>query len=242
MGPTPGGQALEIRHLTKRFGARTAVDSISFRVSYGSVTGFVGGNGSGKTTTMRMLLGLTVPTAGSTLVAGRPLAELPEPRRILGATLDRTAAHPGLTGRQHLTQLATAAGLPRRRAAELLDRTGLTDAADQRTRTYSTGMRQRLALAGALLGEPSILVLDEPSSGLDPAGIHWLRTLLRTHADAGGAVLVSTHQLAELARVVDDLVVIDRGRLVTAGPAASVLGEAGAASIEELVLAAAVTR
>ncbi len=239
MSPTPGGPAIEARGLTKRFGHRTAVDEVSFRVLYGSVTGFVGGNGSGKTTTMRMLLGLTVPSAGSALLAGRPMAEVREPRRLVGATLDRAGAHPGHTGRRHLALLATAAGLPRHRTDDLLDRTGLADVADQRIGTYSTGMRQRLGLAGALLGEPSILVLDEPSSGLDPAGIRWLRTLLRSHADAGGAVLISTHQLAELARVVDDLVVMDRGRMVAAGPAATVLGRSGAASIEDLVLAVA---
>lgn len=228
--------AIEALGLTKHFGDLVAVDDLSFAVPYGAVTGFVGGNGSGKTTTMRMLLGLTLPTAGEALVAGRPLADHDEPRLVVGAALDRLGAHPGLSGRRHLALVATATGLEPERIDEALALVDLADAADRRVATYSTGMRQRLSLATALLAEPGILVLDEPSNGLDPAGIRWLRQLLRARADAGAAVFVSTHQLAELSSLVDHLVVLDRGRLLAGGPAGDVLRTAGAGSIEELLL------
>lgn len=231
--------ALEARGLTKRFGDLTAVDDLSFTVPYGAVTGFVGGNGSGKTTTMRLLLHLAAPDEGVALVAGLPLVQWLEPRQVVGAALDRLGAHPGVSGRRHLALIATAAGLPEGRVAEVLDLVGLTDAADRRLGTYSTGMRQRLALATALLSDPSILVLDEPSSGLDPAGIHWLRELLRARADAGAAVFVATHQLAELTAVVDHVVAIDRGRLLANGPTRGVLAAAGVDSIEKLLLTGA---
>ncbi|MGQ0832056.1 MAG: ABC transporter ATP-binding protein [Microthrixaceae bacterium] len=231
--------AIEARGLSKRFGDLLAVDRLSFTVPYGAVTGFVGGNGSGKTTTMRLLLGLSIPDEGDALVAGRRLVEWPEPRQVVGAALDRLGAHPGVSGRRHLRLVSTAAGLSEHGIDEALARVGLTDAADRRVGTYSTGMRQRLALATALLSHPSILVLDEPSSGLDPAGIRWLRELLRARADGGTAVFLATHQLAELATVVDHLVVIDRGRLVANGPTHGVLGAAGVDSIEELLLSAA---
>lgn len=228
--------ALEAHGLTKRFGKVLAVSDVSFCVPFGAVTGFVGANGSGKTTTMRMLLGLAVPTAGRAHVSGRRLADHPAPQRVVGAALDRLGAHPGASGRRHLLLLATAGGLPVERVDEVLDLVGLGDAADKRVRAYSTGMRQRLALAAALMADPQILVLDEPSNGLDPLGIHWLRELLRARADAGAAVFVSTHHLADLADVVDHLVVLGRGRLVAAGPVDRLLDDAGAASIEELVL------
>ncbi|MEM9133584.1 MAG: ATP-binding cassette domain-containing protein [Actinomycetota bacterium] len=227
--------AIETRGLSKRFGDVVAVDDLSFTVPYGAVTAFVGGNGSGKTTTMRMLLGLTLPTAGAALVAGRPFIDHDEPRLVVGAALDRLGAHPGLSGRRHLSLVARATGLSPEPVETVLELVGLVDAADRRVRTYSTGMRQRLALATALLAEPEILILDEPSNGLDPAGIRWLRDLLRARADAGAAVLVSTHQLVELAALLDYLVVLDQGRLLATGPAGDVLREAGAGSIEELL-------
>lgn len=229
--------AIECRALVKRFGDVVAVDGLSFTVPMGEVTGFVGGNGSGKTTTMRTLLGLTVPTSGSTLVAGRPMHEHPDPRRVVGAVVDRLGAHPGLTARRYLSLLVRATDLPADRVEPQLRMVGLDDAADRRIRTYSTGMRQRLALAAALIGDPRILVLDEPSSGLDPQGIRWMRGLLRERADAGTAVFVSTHQLAELASVVDRVVAIDRGRLIAAGPVDEVLSATGTATIEDLLVA-----
>ena len=229
--------AIEARQLTKRFGDVLAVDRLSFSVPYGAVTGFIGGNGSGKTTTMRMLLGLTVPSGGRGLVAGRRLRDIESPRRLVGAVVDRLGADPGISGRRHLSLIATSADLSPNRIEEVLDTVGLTDAAHRRVKTYSTGMRQRLALAAALLGRPEILVLDEPSNGLDPAGIRWLRELLRSRADAGAAVFVSTHQLAELEAVVDHLVVLDRGRMIAAGPSVELLGVSGASSIEDLLLA-----
>lgn len=228
--------ALEVVDLTKRFGETCAVDSLSFSVRPGRVTGFVGGNGAGKTTTMRMIVGLTTPTRGVVRIDGRPLAEHVETRRAIGAQLDQLGAHPGLTGRHHLNLLAKTSGVDPTRVDELLAEVGLTDAADRRVRAYSTGMGRRLSLAGALLINAPVLLLDEPSTGLDPAGIRWLRTLLRDRADAGTAVFVSTHQLAELGAIVDDLIVVDQGRLVAAGPVEQLLSDTSAASIEELLL------
>ncbi len=231
--PTP---ALEAINLSKHFGPNCAVDALSFAVDRGSVTGFVGGNGAGKTTTLRMILGLTQPTSGSVLIDGRPLTHHVEPRRAIGAQIDRLGAHPGLTGRRHLSLIATASGVDIGRVDELLDQVDLTSAADDRVRTYSTGMMRRLGLAAALLVDAPLLLLDEPSNGLDPAGIRWLRTLLRARADAGSAVFVSTHQLAELGTIVDDLVIIDNGMLVAAGPVDELLRNASATSIEDLLL------
>lgn len=228
--------AIEVRHLTKRFGPNTAVDDLSFTVPYGAVTGLVGGNGSGKSTTMLMTLGVIRPTSGDALVAGRPITDHTEAREVVGAVLDRVGAHPGHTARRHLRLLATSAGLDRERGDDLLDQVGLTQAADRRVAGYSTGMRQRLALAAALLGDPPILVLDEPSSGLDPAGIRWMRDLLRSRADAGHAIVLATHQLAELQRIVDHLVVIHEGHLTTAGPTEQVLADADTTSIEDVVI------
>ncbi|WP_203861033.1 ABC transporter ATP-binding protein [Plantactinospora mayteni] len=208
------GPAASCRSLTKLFGSRTVVDGLSFDVPAGAVTGFVGANGAGKTTTMRMLLGLVAPTSGSALVHGRPYRELPHPRRQVGAVLAGPGAHPGHSARTHLTILATGAGLPVRRVAEVLDQVELTEHAGKRVGTYSMGMLQRLALAGALLGDPGLLILDEPVNGLDPPGIAWLRDLLRRLAAEERAVLVSSHLLGELAEVVDRVVIIDRGRLV----------------------------
>lgn len=231
------GPALEVRGLSKRFGSVTALSDVSFAVPYGAVTGFIGGNGSGKTTTIRTLLGLTVPTAGEAYVAGRPIAEHLEPHLVVGASLDRIGAHPGLSGRRHLALLATAAHLPSERTDEVLELVGLEGAADRKVKTYSTGMRQRLALAAALLSDAQILVLDEPSTGLDPLGIRWLRELLRTRADDGCAVFVSTHHVADLETVVDSLVALDHGMLVAAGPVDKVLRDARVDSLEELLFA-----
>lgn len=228
--------ALEVVDLTKDFGTTRAVDSLSFSVRRGRITGFVGGNGAGKTTTMRMLVGLTKPSSGLVRIDGRPLSEHEELRRVIGAQLDRLGAHRGLTGFRHLALVAKASGIELGRVDDVLDEVGLTDVASRRISTYSTGMSRRLALAVALLADAPTLLLDEPSNGLDPAGIHWLRTLLRRRADDGAAVFVSTHQLLELGTIVDELVVVHQGRLVAAGPVDQLLADASAGSIEELLL------
>lgn len=225
--------AISVRSVTKDFGAVRAVHDVSFEVPYGSVTGFIGANGSGKTTTMRMMIGLIRPTSGEALLDGHRFVDLVEPRRSVGAVVDRVGAHPGQSGRQHLTTIAMASGLSLDRVDECLDEVGLLDAADRPIQQYSMGMTQRCALAVALLGNPQILVLDEPSNGLDPSGIRWLRELMRGWADEGRAVLVSTHQLAELSVIVDHLVVIDRGTVVFHGPSADLRG--ADASLEDAV-------
>ena len=206
--------AIEIKGLSKRFGEITAVDDLSFSTREGAVTGFLGPNGAGKTTTLRMLLGLVTPTEGTATVDGRPYAELADPTRHVGAVLESTSFHPGRRARQHLRVLATAAGLPLDRVDEVLDEVGLAEAGDRRVKGFSLGMRQRLGLASALLGAPNVLILDEPTNGLDPEGVHWLRQYLRSFADRGGSVLVSSHLLAEVAQTVDDVVIIANGRLV----------------------------
>jgi ABC-2 type transport system ATP-binding protein len=205
---------LELRNLTKRYGRTVAVDDLSFAVEAGRVTGFLGPNGAGKTTTMRSLLGLVRPSSGAALVEGRPPAEMADPLRTIGAALEATAFHPGRSGRNHLRVLAAAAGISESRIEEVLAMVELTDSADRRVRGYSLGMRQRLALAAALLGEPRILILDEPANGLDPQGMRWLRDLLRQQAASGRTVLVSSHLLAEVAQTADELVVIRDGKLV----------------------------
>jgi len=206
---------LEVRNLSKRYGSTVAVADLSFAVEAGQVTGFLGPNGSGKTTTMRALLGLLRPSAGEALVEGRPPAELSDPLRTIGAALEATAFHPGRSGRNHLRTLAAAARIPRTRVEEVLALVELTGAAGRRVKGYSLGMRQRLALAAALLGDPRILILDEPANGLDPQGMRWLRDLLRAQAAAGRTVLVSSHVLSEVAQVADELVVIRGGALVS---------------------------
>jgi ABC-2 type transport system ATP-binding protein len=216
--------AVEIRGLTKRFGAVTAVEDLSFTAEAGRVTGFVGPNGAGKTTTLRALLGLVGPTAGSATFDGQRYDELERPTDHVGAVLEDTGFHPGRSGRDHLRVLAAAAERPKRRVDEVLELVGLGEAAGRRVKGYSLGMRQRLAIAAALLGDPRVLVLDEPANGLDPPGIRWLRDLVRARAAAGGAVLVSSHLLAELAQVVDEVVVVDRGRLRRRGSLDEVLG------------------
>jgi ABC-2 type transport system ATP-binding protein len=200
--------------LTKRFGELTAVEDLTFSLERGSVTGFLGPNGAGKTTTLRLLLGLAEPTAGDALVFGRRYRELERPARRVGAVLESGDFHPGRSGRDHLRALALAAEIRPARVEEVLELVELASAARRRVRTYSLGMRQRLGLAAALLGDPELLVLDEPANGLDPAGVHWLRTLLRAFAGAGGTVLISSHVLAEIAQTVDQVMIIDRGRLV----------------------------
>jgi ABC-2 type transport system ATP-binding protein len=210
-----------LRALSKNFGGVTAVRNLSVTVTPG-VTGFLGPNGAGKTTTLRMLLGLVRPTAGEATIGGRRYTDLPHPRRTVGALLDATGFHPGRTGRQHL--LIAASGLPRARVDEVLDLVGLTGS--RRIGSYSLGMRQRLGLATALLGDPSVLVLDEPGNGLDPAGMAWLRQLLRDRAAAGGTVLVSSHVLAEVAQTVDRVVILSGGSLRYSGSVPSSLEDA----------------
>jgi ABC-2 type transport system ATP-binding protein len=208
---------IAVEGLTKRYGTLTAVAGLSFTVRAGAVTGFLGPNGAGKTTALKMIVGLARPTAGRALINGIPVAAAAADARRLGVYIEPCGAHPGRSGRDHLRSLAALAALPLGRADEVLAVVGLQHAAGRRVRTYSTGMRQRLGLASALLGDPEILVLDEPLNGLDPQGIRWLRTLLRERAARGGTVLLSSHVLSEAAQTVDDVVVIDKGRLVRQG-------------------------
>ena len=208
---------IAVERLTKRYGETLAVDDLSFTVQAGRVTGFLGPNGSGKSTTMRALLGLINPTSGQALVLGRPFAELADPARTVGASLDASDVHPSRTGRSHLRTLSAAAGLPNSRVDEVLEMTELTPARDRRVKGYSMGMRQRLALAAALLGDPKILMLDEPANGLDPQGMRWLRDILVALAAEGRAVLISSHVLSEVEQTVDSVVVIGAGRLVMQG-------------------------
>ena len=220
------------RSLVKRFDGPAVVDDLSFEVAEGTITGFVGANGAGKTTTMRMIVGLVRPSAGEALVCGRPYGELDQPRCQVGAVLDGPGAHPGHTARAHLEIIATAGGLPLTRVAEVLDLVELTDDAGRRVGAYSMGMRQRLALATAMLGDPPILILDEPANGLDPPGIIWMRDFLRRLASEGRAVLISSHQLAELAEVANRVVIIDSGRLIADSTLAELL--AGRSRVVEL--------
>src|SRR3954451_148212 len=207
--------AIEIQDLSKHFGEVAAVDNLSFTAREGAVTGFLGPNGAGKTTTLRMLLGLVTPTSGFATLSGRPYAQLAEPIRHVGAVLEATSFHPGRRARQHLRVQAVASGVPLSRVDDVLEEVDLTEAADRRVKGFSLGMRQRLGLASALLGPPKVLILDEPTNGLDPEGVHWLRRYLCAFADGGGSVLVSSHLLAEVAQTVDDVVIVANGRLVT---------------------------
>jgi ABC-2 type transport system ATP-binding protein len=208
---------LTCRGLTKRFGELVAVDGITFSLEQGTVTGFLGPNGAGKTTTLRLLLGLAEPTAGDALVFGRRYRELEQPIRRVGAVLESNDFHPARNGRDHLRALALAAELPLGRVEDVLEIVELSRVAKRRVRTYSLGMRQRLGLAAALLGDPELLILDEPANGLDPAGVRWLRTFLQTFAAQGRTVLVSSHLLAEVAQTVDRVLIIDHGRLLASG-------------------------
>ncbi|MEG3615464.1 ABC transporter ATP-binding protein [Isoptericola haloaureus] len=233
---------ITVEHLTKRYGPVLAVDDVSFTADPGVVTGFLGPNGAGKSTAMRMMCGLTPPTSGTARVLGRPYAALANPGRRVGVLLDASAQHAGRTGRETLTLSALLTGVDRRRVDEVLDVVGLTPAeAGRRVRTYSLGMRQRLGLATALLGDPDVLILDEPANGLDPAGIRWMRDLLRDFAGRGGTVLLSSHLLAEIEQVADRLVVIGRGRVVAEGTKDELLRAAGMVvrSLDDVALAAA---
>jgi ABC-2 type transport system ATP-binding protein len=205
---------IEVQQLTKRFGRRTAVDGLTFAVRPGSVTGFLGPNGAGKSTTIRMMLALTTPTSGRALVNGRAYRSLREPLREVGALVDGAGLHGGRTAYRHLQWLAASNGLDRHRVDEVLDRVGLTSVAGRRVRGFSLGMRQRLGIAAALLGDPSVLVLDEPVNGLDPEAVHWIRVLMRGLAAEGRTVLVSSHLISELALAADRLLVIGGGRLL----------------------------
>jgi ABC-2 type transport system ATP-binding protein len=215
--PSESATVVSCRALTKRYGELVAVDEVTFSLEPGTVTGFLGPNGAGKTTTLRLLLGLAEPTAGEALVFGRRYRELAQPIRRVGAVLESGDFHPARSGRDHLRALALAARLPLGRVEEVLEQVDLRDAARRRVRTYSLGMRQRLGLAAALLGDPELLILDEPANGLDPAGVRWLRTFLQTFASQGRTVLVSSHLLAEVAQTVDQVLIIDHGRLLSRG-------------------------
>jgi ABC-2 type transport system ATP-binding protein len=208
---------IEARNLTKRYGPKTAVDDLSFAVRPGVVTGFLGPNGSGKSTTMRLLLGLDRPSAGSSMINGRPYADLPAPLREVGALLEARAVHTGRSARNHLWAMAATNHIPRRRVDEMLGLVGLEDVADQRVGRFSLGMGQRLGIAAALLGDPAVLLLDEPVNGLDPEGILWVRTLLQGLAAEGRTVFVSSHLMSEMALTAAELIVVGRGRLIASG-------------------------
>jgi ABC-2 type transport system ATP-binding protein len=224
---------IEVNGLTKRLGGRTVVDGVSFRCEPGMVTGFLGPNGAGKTTTLRMVLGLATPDAGSAQVLGRPYASLEQPGRRVGVLLDASAQHPGRRGREVLALTAQLLGVPEARVDELLELVGL-ERRDwrKRVRQYSLGMRQRLGLAHALLGDPAVLILDEPANGLDPVGMRWMRSLLRDFADCGGTVLLSSHLLYEVEALADQLVIIGHGRIMASGSREELL--TGGQTLEDL--------
>lgn len=228
--PVPGRLVpmITVENLTKRYGSFTAVDDVSFHVRPGSVVGFLGPNGAGKSTAMRMMTGLTPATSGRSTVLGKAYRDLHNPGRQVGVMLDASAQHPGRTGREVLRLAAIQIGVPRSRVDEALALVGLTEEeTGRRVRNYSLGMRQRLGLASALLGQPEVLILDEPANGLDPQGIHWMRGLLRGFADGGGTVLLSSHLLHEVQVIADDLVMIGRGRIVAQGTKDELLSRGG---------------
>jgi ABC-2 type transport system ATP-binding protein len=220
---TEDGQ-IAVSGLTKLYGKVRAVDNLSFAVRSGRVTGFLGPNGAGKTTTLRMILNLVTPTSGTATIGGQKYSDFPHPVRQVGAILEASAAHKGRTGRNHLRIMCAAAGLPLRRADEVLDIVGLTTAANRKFRGYSLGMRQRLGIAAAMLGDPKALILDEPANGLDPEGIRWMRDLLKKFAGEGRTVLVSSHLLSEMELLADDLVIIANGKLVKQGSVEHIVG------------------
>jgi len=225
---------LTVRGLSKRYGGLRAVDDLTFTLQRGTITGFLGPNGAGKTTTLRLLLGLAQPTSGEALILGRRFRELEHPARSVGAVLESNDFDPGRSGRNHLRTLGVATGTPDVRVDEVLELVQLRAAAQRPVKTYSLGMRQRLGLAAALLGEPELLLLDEPANGLDAAGVHWLRRFLREFAEQGNTVLVSSHMLAEIAQTVDQVLIINEGRL-TATVRLDELAD-GPRSLEELYL------
>jgi ABC-2 type transport system ATP-binding protein len=219
---------IKVEKLTKKYGDTTAVDDISFTARAGHVTGFLGPNGAGKSTTLRIMVSLTPPTSGSATIHGQRFADLPNPGVEVGVLLDASAQHAGRTGREILAIAQRTMGLPSRRVDEMLERVGLTEAeSHRRVRNYSLGMRQRLGIGTALIGDPGVLILDEPANGLDPGGIRWMRDLLRDFADGGGTVLLSSHLLHEIEVVADDIVVIGNGRIVAQGTKAELLHTAG---------------
>lgn len=231
-------------NLTKRYGSHVAVDTVSFSCEAGSITGFLGPNGAGKSTTLRMLTGLTPPTSGSVSIAGSAYADLPNPGRLVGVMLDAAAQHPGRTGLETLRLAARLLGMRPTRAGDMLERVGLADAGDRRVGNYSLGMRQRLGIAAALMGDPAVLVLDEPANGMDPEGIRWMRGLLREFAAGGGTVLLSSHLLGEVQATVDRLVVIGDGRIVADDSLAHLLAGTGTVvrAVDITALAAALER
>jgi ABC-2 type transport system ATP-binding protein len=221
---------IEVRNLTKRFRRATAVEDLSFDVPSGRITGFLGPNGAGKTTTLRILLGLALPTSGQATIGGRQYGSLDAPLRSVGAVLEASNYHPARSGRNHLRMMAAAAGIPESRVDEVLQQVQLTGATTRKVGAYSLGMRQRLSVAAALLGEPELLILDEPANGLDPEGIRWLRNFLRTFVGEGGTVFVSSHVLGEVSQLADDVVIIHRGKLVAHEPVADLTARAAGAT------------
>jgi ABC-2 type transport system ATP-binding protein len=219
---------IELEGVSKSYGGFKAVDDVSFVAQPGRVTGFLGPNGAGKSTSMRIMVGLTPPDRGSATIGGLKYADIPNPGRHVGVLLDASAQHAGRTGREVLALTALTMGLPEKRVEEMLELVGLTGSESRRrVRNYSLGMRQRLGIANALIGDPSVLILDEPANGLDPAGIHWMRSLLRSYAERGGTVLLSSHLLHEVEMIADDMVLIGRGRIVAQGTKAELLQTAG---------------
>jgi ABC-2 type transport system ATP-binding protein len=227
---------IKVSHLTKSYGRRVVVDDLSFELAAGRITGFVGPNGAGKSTTMRMMVGLARPDAGTVTYAGSNYTDLRDPARTVGVVLDARAMHPGRSARNHLRAMTAISALPEARVDEVLHLVGLDGAADQRVGGFSLGMRQRLAIAGALLGDPEVLMLDEPANGLDPDGIRWLRTMLTAFAERGGTVFVSSHFIAELGNFAHDLVVVGNGRLITAEPLVETLDRDPSQSLEDILL------
>ncbi len=217
--------AIRFDALVKQYGKQQAVAGLSASIMAGRITGFLGPNGAGKSTTLRCLVGLSDPTSGSAVILGAPYRDLENPLSRVGTVLDSRGFHPALTGRQNLKVVAAAAGIEDTRVDEVLELVELTDAANKRMKNYSLGMKQRLALAGAILGNPEILILDEPANGLDPAGIAWLRRFLRSMAEQGKTILVSSHQLAEMQNTVDDVLIINKGKLIAQGSMSEVKGE-----------------
>ena len=228
-----GGSTIEFRALSKAYRDVVAVNDLTATALPGRVTGFLGPNGAGKSTALRCLLGLAAATSGSATIGGVAYRDLPHPARVVGAVLDSRGFHPGLTGKQSLLVAAAAAGIPDSRVSKVLTAVDLEHAANKRVKGYSLGMTQRLAIAAALLGDPEVLVLDEPANGLDPIGIVWLRELLREQATAGKTVLVSSHQLAEMQHTIDDVLIINRGHLLASGPIAEITN---GASLEDAFL------